>query len=83
MRSYSFKAHFLVVLMAICLQVFIKAFKKQTLKGLLMTQLQFWELQGLGEYRGGGGEEAIERYSPKKKTGKTVKGKGVLHIALY
>ena len=28
--------------------------------------MQFWELQGLGEYRGGG-EEAIERYSPKKK----------------
>ena len=51
--------------------------------------MQFWELQGLGEYRGwgggggGGGGEAIERYSPKKKTGKTVKGKGVLHIALY
>ena len=48
--------------------------------------MQFWELQGLGEYRGwggGGGPEAIERYSPKKKTGKTVKGKGVLHIALY
>ena len=29
--------------------------------------MQFWELQGLGEYRGEGGEEAIERYSPKKK----------------
>ena len=73
--------------MAICLQVFIKAFKKQTLKGLLMTQLQQCSS---GSYRGwgnigggGGGEEAIERYSPKKKTGKTVKGKGVLHIALY
>ena len=70
--------------MAICLQVFIKAFKKQTLKGLLMTQLQQCSSES---YRGwgniGGWEEAIERYSPKKKTGKTVKGKGVLHIALY
>ena len=54
-----------------------------------MTQLQqcssgsYRGWGNIGGGGGGGGQEAIERYSPKKKTGKTVKGKGVLHIALY